>query len=137
MPRESEKQAVRHLSGTHRQCHGSDKSLDQMIIYPCRKSRPDMKGVMEQRFQLRKVVEIRISQGWTCLKEQQARVAKGKKGQQVKQDFLKMLMSPTHRVPSEQAWKLQSLEWSQMPGDRELRKELPRQRGTMQILISK
>ena len=61
----------------------------------------------------------------------------GHKGQQVKQDFLKMLMSPTHRVPSEQAWKLQSLEWSQMPGDRELRKELLQQQGTMQILISK
>ena len=93
MPRESEKEAVRHLSGTPRQFHGSDKILDQMISYPCRKSRPDMKELMEQRVQLRKVVEIRISQGWTCLKEQQARVATGQKGQQVKQDFLKMLMS--------------------------------------------
>ena len=56
---------------------------------------------MEQRFQLRKVVEIQISQGWTCLKEQQARAAKARGRQQVKVDFLKMRMSLSHRVPSE------------------------------------
>ena len=83
------------------------------------------RGVMEQRFQLRKVVEIRISLGWTCLKEQQARVAKARRGQQVKLDFLKMRMSLSHRVPSEYAWKVQSLEWSQTPGDRKLLKGLP------------
>ena len=45
-------------------------------------------------------------------------MAKVCKGQHVKLDFLKMRMSLTHRVPSEQVLKVQSLEWSQTPGDK-------------------
>ena len=44
-----------------------------------------------------------------------------KKGPQVKPGFLRTRMSPIRRVPSEQVWKVQGLEWSETPGDRKLR----------------
>ena len=46
MPQESEKQAVRHLSGMPRQCLGSDRSRDQVTSSTRRKSRQDMEEVM-------------------------------------------------------------------------------------------
>ena len=103
MPRENEKQAVRHFSEMPHQCLESNKNPDQVINSTRKKSRQDMEEVTKQKFQLHMAVEIQINRGWM---EGLTGGASSSSGQGSKRTASQAGlpedgMSLSHRVPSE------------------------------------